>query len=81
MKTEVYKISFGIPEKFVPTRFAPSSNIGIREISAEKVPQIRFSVSQRGASWFSRFHRQYGFTALGFSLRHSTIAAARLPAV
>lgn len=64
MKTEVYKISFGIPEKFVPTRFAPSSNIGIREISAEKVPQIRFSVSQRGCKLvfsLSQTVRIYGF--------------------
>lgn len=48
MKTEIYKLTLGTPEKTVPTAFAPASQLPVTEITADAVPELRFSVSRRG---------------------------------
>jgi len=48
MNTTLYKITYGTPEAFVPTRFAPASRIPVQEVDAASVPEITFSVSRRG---------------------------------
>lgn len=48
MKASLFKITFGTPEAFVPTRFAPPSRVPVKEIDAAAVPEIDFSVSRRG---------------------------------
>ena len=48
MKTEIYKLTLGTPEKFVPSRFAPAQEVPVREISEKDAPEIKFSVSRRG---------------------------------
>ncbi len=40
--------TYGTPEKFVPSKFAPAPKCDIIEISPEKAAEISFSVSKRG---------------------------------
>ena len=64
MKTEIYKLTLGTPEKFVPSRFAPAQKVPVREISAKDAPEIKFSVSHRGCRIvfpLSQTARIYGF--------------------
>lgn len=64
MKTEIYKLTLGTPEKFVPSRFAPAQKVPVREISAKDAPEIKFSVSRRGCRIvfpLSQTARIYGF--------------------
>ncbi len=48
MKANICKITFGTPEACVPSRFAPSPRIPIREVKPEAAKEIEFSVSRRG---------------------------------
>lgn len=48
MKATLCKITYGTPEDFVPSRFAPSPKLPVRTLSPDSVPEITFSVSRRG---------------------------------
>ena len=45
----VYKHTFGTPERFVPTAFAPEPKIAVEEMPAALAERFGFSVSARGA--------------------------------
>ena len=49
MNPQVYHLSYGSPEKHVPSAYAPSPLVPVKELESSQVKEILFSVSKRGS--------------------------------
>ncbi len=65
----VYKIRYGTPEKFVPSRFAPAPKCEIIEEIPDAAKNIRFSISKRGTELYIPMSGDAGVYGFGLQLR------------
>ncbi len=65
----VYKIRFGQPEEFVPSKFAPAPRCEILEETPEEAKNIRFSVSRRGSELYVPMSGDAGVYGFGLQLK------------
>ncbi len=69
IERKIYKITYGTPEKFVPSRFAPRPLCEIMEVKPENASQVRFSVSERGCRLIFPLGRDTQIFGFGLQLK------------
>ena len=65
----IYKKTFGVPEKFVPTYFAPEPKAGIADMPDEISEKITFSVSKRGCRFLIPIEADTAFYGFGLQMK------------
>ncbi len=65
----VYKIRFGTPEEFVPSKFAPAPKCEVIEDTPEAARNIRFSTSKRGLELYIPMSGDAGVYGFGLQLK------------
>lgn len=65
----VYKIRYGTPEEFVPSRFAPSPKCEVKDETPNEAKEIRFSTSKRGVKILIPIDAEAGIYGFGLQLK------------